>query len=146
MVTIQKKNCGDTSAYGEERWNYAFWRQSTTHIINPHESNNEGMENLFQWYIANGIVNIGYEDFDNAYDENMRYIGKGPIGYYELLTLVSYVARQLQIEGFVSKRYGHIPIIIHGLEYCWYVEEATAQANPNGEADVFLEAVKRNFI
>jgi hypothetical protein len=140
-----EKDCGGASAYSEERWNYAFWRQNTTHIIDPHENNNEGLETLFQWYKENGIENIGFENFDDAYDKNMLYIGKGPVGYYELLTAVSEIARQLQTEGFISKKFGRIPIIVHGLEYCWYVEEATEYANPNGEAEIFLEAVKRGF-
>ena len=144
-----EEDCGNASVYDEERWNYAFWRQNTTHIIDPnglYENNNEGLKVLFQWYKENGIENIGYEDFDmnNIYDENMVYIGKGPVGYYELLTVVSDVGRQLQIEGFISDKFGNIPIIVHALEYCWYVEEATAHANPNGEANDFLEAMKRS--
>jgi len=145
-----EEDCGDVSeydditAYDEERWEYANWRQNTTFIIDPNENNNEGMEILFQWYRENRIENIGYEDGSrNAYDENMQYIGKGPIGYYELLSVVSDVARQLQTEGFISEKFGNIPIIMHALGYCWYLEEATAHANPNGEADEFFAAMKR---
>jgi len=147
-----EEDCGDVSEYGdiaayeETRWNYAFWRQNTTFIIDPNENNNEGVKTLFQWYKENGIENIGYEDYetDKIYDDNMKYIGKGSNGYYELLTVVSDVARQLQTEGLISEKFGNIPIIVHALEYCWYVEEATANANPNGEADAFFEAMKRN--
>ena len=103
------------------------------------------MKILFQWYKDNGIENIGFEDSENMYDENYLYIGKGPIGYYELLTVVSDVGRQMQTEGLINKKFGSIPIIVHSLEHCWYVEEATAFANPNGEADVFLEAARRGF-
>ena len=39
----------------------------------------KGMETLFAWYKQEGIENIGYEDPD-CYDENCRYIGKGPVG------------------------------------------------------------------
>ena len=137
-----EKDCGYAPEDCETRWNFAFWRQNTTSIINPHEENNEGMKILFQWYKDNGIENIGFEDSENIYDENYLYIGKGPIGYYELLTVVSEVARQMQTEGLISKKFGNIPIIVHSLEHCWYVEEATAYANPNGEADVFLEAAR----
>ena len=140
-----EEDCGKASAYSEERWNYACWRQDVAYIIDPNTEKDEGMEVLFQWYKESGIENIGSEDYDGAYDEDMRYIGKGPIGFYELLTIVSDVARQMQIEGLISEKFGDIPIIVHDLEYCWYVEEATAHANPNGEADVFLEALKRGF-
>ena len=140
-----EKDCDGASDYSEVRWNFAFWRQNTAYIIDPHTENDEGMETLFQWYEENGIENIGYECFENVYDENMLYIGKGPIGYYELLTVVSDVAREMQLDGFITRKFGRIPIIVHDFEYCWYVMEATAHANPGGEADIFLEAVKRGF-
>jgi len=137
--------CCNASEYSEKRWNYAFWRQNTTKIISTENKNNEGVKILFQWYKENGIENIGFEDFNNIYDDKMYYIGKGPIGYYELLTIVSDVARQLQIDGTILHKFGKIPIIVHDLEYGWYVEEATRNANPNGEAEVFLEALNRGF-
>jgi hypothetical protein len=140
-----EKDCRNAPMHSEDRWNYANWRQNTTSIINPSEEDNEGIKILFQWYSEKGIENVGFEDSNNMYDENYRYIGKGPIGYYELLTVVSEVARQIQTEGLISRKFGNIPIIIHELEYCWYVEEATSYANPNGEADVFLEALRRGF-
>ena len=73
----------------------------------------------------------------------MRYIGKGPTGYYELLSEITEVARKLQENGFIKNKFGRsIPIIIHDLEYPWYIIEANKKANPNGEADVFLAAMK----
>ena len=140
-----ENDCKNAPKYSEYRWNYAFWRQNTISIINPNEANNEGINVLFRWYHENGVKDIGLENHDSIYDENHQYIGKGPIGYYELLTVVSNVAKQLQTEGVISKKFGGIPIIVHDLEYCWYVKEATLFANPNGEADVFLEALKRGF-
>ncbi|MCL2299757.1 MAG: hypothetical protein FWC27_06375, partial [Firmicutes bacterium] len=137
-------DCGQAPAYSEERWNYAFWRQDETEIIAA-DDNDEGMKTLFQWYKENGVENIGFEDYDNEYDKDMNYIGKGPVGYYELLTAVSKVARRMQTEGFIAGKFGSIPIIVHELEYYGLIEEATAHANPNGEADLFLEAVKRGF-
>ena len=74
----------------------------------------------------------------------MKYIGKGPVGYYELLLEITSVANKLQTNGFIKNKFGRaIPIIIHDLEYSWYVIEATKTANPNGEADTFLTAMKR---
>ena len=136
-----ESDCEGADLYDEERWNYAFWRQDEFPIINPDEPN-ELTNLLFEWYKENGINNIGEED-DDCYDEDFNYIGKGPVGHYELLQIVSEVAEKLQQESFVEKHSGKkIPIIIHGLEYAWYDIEATQKANPNGEADVFIHAMK----
>ena len=73
----------------------------------------------------------------------MRYIGKGPVGYYELLSEITAVANKLQTSGFVKNKFGRpIPIIIHDLEYSWYSIEATLKANSNGEANTFFAAMK----
>ena len=134
-------DCEGAEQYSEERWNYAFWRQDETPIIDPYEPD-ELTDLLFDWYKEHGILNIGEED-ENCYDEDYNYIGKGPVGHYELLTLVSEAAKRIQQEGFIEKKFGKkLPIIIHGLEYAWYDIEATKNANINGEADVFLKAMK----
>lgn len=138
-------DCKEASRLSEERWNFAFWRQDMTQIITPAEGE-ESTEILFKWYEQNGIANVGFEDHSNDYDGNGDYIGKGPVGYYELLGVVSNVARELQQHGVVKQAFGkEIPIIVHDLEYPWYVEEATENANPNGEADDFLEALRQGF-
>ena len=135
-------DCNGADELSEERWNYAFWRQNENPIISPYDGN-EGAKVLFDWYKENGIDNIGYEDMNALYDSEMRYIGKGPVGYCELLTEVTAVAKRLQESGFIKDKFGKpIPVIIHDLEYSWYVIDATKQANPNGEADVFLTAMK----
>ncbi len=137
-----ESDCNGADEFSEERWNYAFWRQDETPIIEA-DDENEGIKILFDWYAENGINNIGYEDYDNCYDSEMNYIGKGPVGYYELLLEVSAVAKKLQNSGFIEGHFGkQIPIIIHDLDYSWYVFEATKEANPHGEADVFFEAMK----
>ena len=134
-------DCEGADKYSEERWNYAFWRQDETPIIDPYEPD-ELTDLLFDWYKEHGILNIGEED-ENCYDEDYNYIGKGPVGHYELLTLVSEAAKRIQQEGFIEKKFGKkLPIIIHGLEYAWYDFEATKNANINGEADTFLKAIK----
>lgn len=135
-----EEDCEGVGQFDEERWNYAFWRQDETPIIDPDEPN-ELTDLLFAWYKENGITNIGEEDED-CYDEDYNYIGKGPVGHYELLTLVSELARRLQQEGYIEKRFDKkLPIIIHGLEYAWYDVEATQNANIHGEADTFLKAM-----
>ena len=58
---------------------------------------------------------------------------------------MSNVARRLQTEGVIKDKFGAIPIIVHDYEYPWYVEEATSNANPNGEANVFLQALREDF-
>lgn len=134
-----EEDCEGAGQFDEERWNYAFWRQNETPVIDPHVPN-ALTDLLFDWYEENGITNVGEEDGD-CYDENFLYVGKGPVGHYELLTLVSAAAKRLQEEGFVERKFGRkLPIIIHGLEYAWYDIEATKNANVHGEADAFLEA------
>lgn len=137
-----ESDCGGADELSEECWNYAFWRQNETPIIEA-DDENEGMKILFDWYEENGIDNIGYEDYEACYDDKMQYIGKGPAGYCELLTEITAVAKKLQESGFIKNKFGRpLPIIIHDLEYPWYVIEATQKANPNGEADKFLAAMK----
>lgn len=136
-------DCNGAKKYDEERWNYAFWRQDEQAII-YHDEPNRLTDLLFEWYQENGITAIGEEDEDNDYDDDSYYIGKGPVGHYELLTLVAEVAERLQREGYVAEQFGKpLPIIVHGLEYAWYDIEATKKANPNGEADVFLKAAEK---
>lgn len=137
-----ENDCVGTGELSEERWNYAFWRQNETTIIEANNEN-EGMRILFEWYEENGIDNIGYENYDSCYNNDMQYIGKGPVGYYELLLEITAVAKKLQDSGFIKSKFGKpIPIIIHDLEYPWYIIEATKKANSNGEANTFLAAMK----
>lgn len=120
-------DCVGAGQYDEKRWNYAFWRQDETPIINPDEPG-KLIDSLFDWYKENGIDNIGAED-ENCYDENCNYIGKGPVGHYELLQFASEVAKRLQQEGAIEQKFGRkLPIIIHGLEYAWYDIEATKKS------------------
>ena len=137
-----EKDCEGADLYDEERWNYAYWRQNETWIINPDEPN-DLTDLLFDWYAENGITNIGEEDSD-CFDEEYNYIGKGPVGHYELLQLVAEAAQKLQQENFIEQHFGKkLPIIIHGLEYAWHDIEATTKANVHGEADTFISATKK---
>ncbi len=134
-------DCEGAGELDEERWNYAFWRQDETSIIDIHEPN-ELTEALYKWYEEQGIDNVGFEDLENMYDEHSRYIGKGPVGHYELLGIAAGVAKKLQEEGFIIDQFNKpIPIIIHGLDFVWYDIEATQKANPNGEADTYIKAM-----
>ena len=137
-----ERDCGGAPEISEERWNYAFWSQNNTYIIEANDEN-EGMKLLFDWYGEKRIDNIGYEDEENCYDKDMVYIGKGPVGYYELLSEIAAVAKKLQESGFIKNKFGApLPIIIHDLEYPWYIMEATREANSNGEAEPFLRTMR----
>ena len=134
-------DCHNAGPYDEERWNYAFWRHNVTDIVDMYGPN-DGAKLLFQWYAENGIQNLGVEEED-CYDEACHYIGKGPVGHYELLTIAANIAARLQREKLIEKKFGkQLPIIVHGLEYPWYDIEATKRANPFGEAETFLQAME----
>lgn len=138
-----ENDCDGADELSEERWNYAFWHQNETPVIEA-DYENEGMKILFDWYAENGIQNIGYEGPDRCYDEQMRYIGKGPVGVYELLSEITAVAGKLQSSGFIQNHFGRpVPLILHNLEYSWDTIEATKKANPNGEAEQFFAAMKK---
>ena len=136
-------DCRGAELLSEERWNYAYWRQNEFPIISVDD--NDDMKLLFDWYAENGVENIGYEDDENCYDGNGRFIGNGPVGYRELLGEVTAVAKCLQESGFIQEKFGYpVPIIIHDLEYSWYVLEATKEANPEGEAEEFFMAMRKH--
>ncbi len=139
-----ESDCYDADELSEERWNYAFWQQNETPVIEA-DDGDEGMKILFDWYRENGIEHIGRcEDPAACYDEKMRYIGKDPVGYYELLSEVAEVARKLQVSGFIKAQFGRpVPIILHELKYPWYCMGATAKANPNGIMYNKLRKLKR---
>ncbi|SFR75038.1 hypothetical protein [Anaeromicropila populeti] len=128
-------------SYRERRWNYASWRQEETPVISDEEST----QFLLDWFSEKGIKNVGVEEGEQ-YDEEFRYIGKGPNGLYELLEVITTVAKRLHAEEVIKNKFGkEIPIIVHDLEYPWYMIEATEKANPPGLVDEFIEAVENGF-
>lgn len=114
-----ESDCPGAGAFDEERWNYAFWRQDTTTILDPFAAEDKAMDMIIAHY---------KNDWNNVYEK--------------LLALISTIARELQLEGVVTRKFGKIPIIVHGLEISPLIIEATTHANPNGEADTFLQATK----
>ena len=77
------------------------------------------------------------------YDEHMNYIGSGPNGYKELLSVISAVAKDIQEKNLLKKKYHkYIPIIIQDDYVLHYTVEATKEANVHGEASDYLEYVK----
>ena len=128
----------------EERWNPAYWDMDLKQPVISYWEPNQYAEALTDWYEAAGVQRIGYEDHTLDYDSEMRYIGKGPNGLPELLSLIAGIAAELQTDGVIEKKFGRkIPIILADLETAWYMIEATQAANPNGEADAYLQACKR---
>lgn len=132
-----ESDCDDAEPLSEDRWNFAYWCQNNIELISAEHS--DMSDELLDWYEEQGVIDIGVEPEENMYDENCTYIGKGPNGYLELLCLISNIARRLQADGWIEKRFGHIPIIVHDLDYSWYTSKMTETANPNGEAKVFLD-------
>ena len=131
-----EEGCNHAPPLSEARWNLPCSNlQGETYIIDPY-NHDDGVKTLFQWYREQGIENIGHEDIGDDY----------PVGYYELIWAVSNVARRMQTEGIIRSKFGRIPIIVHDLEIMWYlIEQATEHANPNGEAELFLQAVRDEF-
>lgn len=74
----------------------------------------------------------------------MQYIGNGPNGLPELLQLVTGIACELQCNGTIEAKFGRrIPIILADFECTWYMVKATREANPDGEADAYIDACLR---
>lgn len=115
--------CDGAGKRSEERWNYAFWPQDTTPIIDI-ERPDSVTKALFDWYREQGIEDPGEEE---DYEE-------GPIGWRMLVELAGKVARRIRDEGL----FPGIPFLIHDLEYTECTRNATRHANPNGEAEDFL--------
>lgn len=130
-------DCDGAEQLSDERWNFAYWCQNNIELLSAELC--DMSDELLRWYEEQGVVDIGVESEDDMYDENFMYIGKGPNGYWELLCLISDIARRIQTDGWVEKRFGQIPIIVHDMEYSWYSSKMTENANPNGEAKAFLD-------
>lgn len=86
-------------------------------------------------YLASlGVKDIGYEDEENMYDEDCRYIGTGPNGTIELLELLCEIIGEIKEEKNINDR----PFIIIDYEGTYYLKNATERINGNGEAKEYL--------
>ena len=132
-----ESDCDTAEPLSEDRWNFACWCQNNIELISAKHS--DMSDELLNWYEEQGIVNLGFEPENEMYDDDFNYIRRGPHEYWELLTLISNIARRIQVDGLIEKHFGRIPIIVHDLDYSWYTSEMTRNANPNGEATLFLE-------
>lgn len=131
LISCNVENENNIDPLSEERWNFAFWLQNVIGIINDEDA--ESIDRLKDWYQEIGIKNPGYEDlsWDVAYNGG-RYIGKGPKGVFEFVNLLKEIIQELHESGYIKRVFGKsIPIIIHDLEYVWYMVDATIEANPD---------------
>lgn len=84
---------------------------------------------------------ISEAESGDVFDENMRYIGTGPNGLPELLKLVTEITKELQTDGVIEAKFGRkLPVILADFDCTWYMINATAEANPNGEAEAYIQA------
>lgn len=135
--------CDGSEEDAEERWNYAFWLQNTTPVI-EYEGDYKNARELIDWLLETGVTNIGWED-DDCCGENGYYTGKGPAGCYELTMLAANIARRLHSDGMIQDKFGQdLPIIVHDLEYTWYTQNATQKANPDGQAESFFDFLENS--
>ncbi len=124
----------------EARWNIAFWNDAMAKAIIQYNTPNPMADALFAWYQELGVEHIGAEDDADSFSSSYR----GPNGLPELLDAATEIAADLQREGVLTSKFGRpIPIILADYEFSWYMLEATRRANPNGEADAYLEACER---
>jgi len=137
----KEKACNSDDLLSEERWDFANWPQNNTIIIDANHT--EMADELLKWYEDQGIVDVGFES-EEMYDEEENYIGKGPNGYWELLCLISNIARKLRTNDNFKHCFANTPILVHDLDYSWYTFDMTKNANPNGEANAFLEYLQKS--
>lgn len=132
----------------EERWNPAFWDPDLQATVIGFDDPNPIADALVDWYEALGVQDNGYEDPNTMYDSNGIYIGKGPNGLPELLQVVVEIAAELQNDGTIEAKFGRkIPIVLANFEFTWYMIRATRNANPNGEADEYIQScLRQGFI
>ena len=82
--------------------------------------------------------------FWNQEEKDLMYLlEERETDWKKLLELTSSAVRKLQEDGFFKKVFGKdIAVIIHGYEYEDIELEATRNANPNGQAEEFFDALK----
>lgn len=121
----------------EARWNFAFWPRNEEYYFGSGAS----ADLIQDWICENGYDKL--EDLDEpAYDENGRYIGKGPVITQMFVAQLILVSKKLHNEGIIERKFGKpIPIIIHESEYYDAIADETREANPVGVADEFVNWV-----
>lgn len=132
------------SSEDEERWNPAFWDYDRQQTVIGYDAPNPIADALIDWYERTGVADIGLERDGGRFDDKGRYIGTGPGGLPELLALLTGVARELQTGGVIEARLGRgVPVLLADFECSWYMVRATREANPDGQADAYIDACVR---
>ena len=80
-----------------------------------------------------------------GYDEDMRYIGKGPSGLAEILAVLSEIVAELHSSGYIREKFGEIPVILCDPEYSPYMIQAQMESNPAFTTENFKEYVSSIF-
>ena len=97
---------------------------------------------IYQWVLENGLESYTDENQDELFDENMIYIGKGPLLTQRFVEVLIEVAKRLHANKVMINKFGRdIPIIIHELEYYKAIADETRLGNPDGQADNFINWV-----
>lgn len=127
-------------AYDEQeaKWNYCFWLQNEELIFGIDDT----ASLIYQWVLENGLESYTDENQDELFDENMIYIGKGPLLTQRFVEVLIEVAKRLHANKVMINKFGRdIPIIIHELEYYKAIADETRLGNPDGQADNFINWV-----
>jgi hypothetical protein len=123
----------------ETRWNFAFWPQNKEYQFGYDES----ADIIQNWICENGY-DIVEDNDESEYNENGRYIGKGPLITQMFVEQLILVSKRLHDEGIIMRKFRKpIPIIIHELEYYDAISDNTQAANPVGIADDFCNWVMK---
>ena len=138
-----ESECDGAEPDAEERWNSAFWQPNEMTVLSS--TDEEDTETMIGWYRSLGISPVGYEDEATMYDEDMRYIGKGPSGLAEILAVLSEIVAELHRSGYIREKFGEIPVILCDPEYSPYMIQATMEANPAFTTENFKEYVSSIF-
>lgn len=119
----------------EAKWNYAHWPQYTEYILG--EANTSNI--IHQWIVENNLQDKIEDDSKTIYDENNFYVGKGPVITQRFVDELIKTSLMLHKDGTTQKNGQKLPILIHELEYYKAIADETARANPDGQADEFIE-------
>lgn len=92
-------------------------------VLDPEEYGEEA-QLIIDYLNSIGISDIGYEDENNMYNDDMEYIGKGPSGLLEIVDLLTDIIVEIWKEQELE-----IPVLFLDYEGTWYLEESTKKIN-----------------
>jgi len=137
-IDYYKKEIEDAYNEAEAKWNYAYWPQKNIYKFGLDET----ADIVMQWIHENELEDKTEEDENEMYDENMRYVGKGPILTQRFVEELIKVANKLHDENITVISNSKVPILIHELEYYEAIAQENEKANPDGQAAEFIEWIR----